>query len=183
MNNANIPAGGFSNIYTIPSYQAKAVASYFANHKPSYPSYSGNSSIGANGGLYNRNGRAYPDVSANGQNIAIYNAGQYTAEDGTSASTPIFASIINRINEERIAAGKKPVGFVNPALYTNPAMLNDITSGSNPGCGSNGFSAVSGWDPVTGEFDIIFSFSPCISYAFADHLKTQALAHLIMVKC
>jgi len=153
--------GGFSNIYGIPSYQQKALNAYFANHNPSYPSYSGNATIGANGGLYNRQGRGYPDVAANGQTIAIYNAGRYTTEDGTSASTPIFAAIINRINEERIAVGKNPVGFVNPALYANPQILNDITSGSNPGCGANGFSAVSGWDPVS-----CFSTVPLLKFVY-----------------
>jgi tripeptidyl-peptidase I len=54
------------------------------------------------------------------------------------------------INEKRIAAGKGPVGFINPVLYENPGALNDITTGKNPGCGTNGFSAVPGWDPVTG---------------------------------
>lgn len=57
---------------------------------------------------------------------------------------------MNRINEERIAAGKGTIGFINPALYQNPGILNDITNGTNPGCGSDGFSAVTGWDPVTG---------------------------------
>jgi len=57
---------------------------------------------------------------------------------------------VNRINEERIAAGKGTIGFINPALYQNPGILNDITNGTNPGCGSDGFSAVTGWDPVTG---------------------------------
>lgn len=64
---------------------------------------------------------------------------------GTSAAAPLFAAILNRINEERLAAGKKTVGFVNPTLYSNPQVLHDITSGSNPGCNTNGFSAVSGW--------------------------------------
>jgi tripeptidyl-peptidase-1 len=69
---------------------------------------------------------------------------------GTSASTPIFSSIVNRINELRLNLGKKPIGFINPALYSNPWILNDITNGTNPGCGTVGFSAVPGWDPVTG---------------------------------
>lgn len=58
--------GGFSNIYPIPSYQSTAVAAYFASHNPPYPYYSSvdNNSFGANGGVYNRNGRGYPDVSA-----------------------------------------------------------------------------------------------------------------------
>ena len=66
------------------------------------------------------------------------------------SGTPILASIVNRINEERLSAGKGPVGFINPVLYANPGVLNDITNGSNPGCGTNGFSAVPGWDPTTG---------------------------------
>ncbi|KAK5994176.1 Aorsin [Cladobotryum mycophilum] len=141
--------GGFSNIYPIPSYQASALSSFFQNHNPSYASYTGgNYSISK--GLYNRNGRGYPDVSANGDNIAVWVQGQSTTEAGTSASTPIFAALINRIIEERIKVGKGPVGFINPVLYENPQVLNDITDGNNPGCGTKGFSAVSGWDPVTG---------------------------------
>jgi hypothetical protein len=50
-------------------------------------------------------------------------------EGGTSASTPIFGAVINRINEERTNAGKGPIGFLNPTLYANPSMLNDITNG------------------------------------------------------
>lgn len=65
-------------------------------------------------------------------------------------SAPIFASLLNRIVEERIKVGKGPLGFVNPTLYENPQVLNDITNGTNPGCGTNGFHAAKGWDPVTG---------------------------------
>jgi tripeptidyl-peptidase-1 len=68
-------------------------------------------------------------------------------------STPIVASIFTLINEERLAAGKSPVGFVNPTLYANPQMFNDVTIRNQsfvPQCGTNGFSCVPGWDPVTG---------------------------------
>jgi tripeptidyl-peptidase-1 len=57
---------------------------------------------------------------------------------------PIFASIINHIIDERIAAGKGPLGFLNPTLYSNPQILNDITNGTNSGCGTAGLSAVTG---------------------------------------
>jgi len=70
--------------------------------------------------------------------------------DLTTRSTPIFAFLINRINELRLNAGKSTVGFTNPALYSHPEMLNDITNGTNPGCGTAGFSAAPGWGPVTG---------------------------------
>ena len=151
--------GGFSNIYPIPSYHAAAVANYFATSPPPYPYYSStnNNSFGANRGIYIRNGRGYPDVSAIGDNIVIFNMGEPTLIGGTSASTPTFASVLNGINEERITAGKKTVGFVNPTLYQNPSALHDITTGSNPDCGTNGFSVAKGWDP--GKFNTIHRFS------------------------
>jgi tripeptidyl-peptidase I len=92
----------------------------------------------------------YLDVAANGDNVAMFLERQFITNGGTSASTPIFASLINRINELRLNAGKNTVGFINPALYFHPEKLNDITNGTNPGCGTAGFSAAPGWDPVTG---------------------------------
>ncbi|KAE8444410.1 hypothetical protein EG329_000610 [Mollisiaceae sp. DMI_Dod_QoI] len=154
--------GGFSNIYPIPSYQRDAVQHYFDIHDPGYKYYRGNGSFGKNGGVYNRIGRGYPDVSANGDKIAVVNGGFASFSGGTSASTPIFASIVNRINEQRLNAGKKPVGFINPALYANPRMLNDITNGTNPGCGTQGFSAVNGWDPVTGLGEFVCFCYRCL---------------------
>ncbi|KAK5108167.1 hypothetical protein LTR62_008698 [Meristemomyces frigidus] len=142
--------GGFSNIFPIPEFQKTAVNTYFELHDPGYAYYSGDEPLGANGGLYNRSGRGYPDVSANGDNMAVYVGGKATREGGTSASTPIFASIITRINEERLAIGKTPVGWINPVLYSHPEVLNDITNGTNPGCGTQGFGAVPGWDPSSG---------------------------------
>ena len=80
----------------------------------------------------------------------MYLSGDLENVGGTSMSAPIFASIINLINEQRLTAGKSTVGFLNPTLYSNPQAFTDITRGSNPGCGVNGFDAVEGWDPVTG---------------------------------
>ncbi|MCJ1323789.1 hypothetical protein MMC10_000450 [Thelotrema lepadinum] len=148
--------GGFSNIHATPKYQQAAVDTFFKEHNPPYKGYSvlvnDTDQIPAleKKGIYNRIGRGIPDVAANGDNSAIYNAGEFIRSGGTSASTPIFASVVNRINEERLKAGKKPVGFMNPTLYKNPQVLNDITNGTNPGCLTKGFSAVEGWDPLTG---------------------------------
>lgn len=67
--------GGFSNIYPIPSYQSSAVANFFATADPPYASYTNFDVLnpGANGGLYNKAGRAYPDVSAIGvSNILLF---------------------------------------------------------------------------------------------------------------
>lgn len=147
--------GGFSNIYAQPSYQSSAVNTYLTNYVPNYPSYSvtgtNNPTAAQYGnGIYNKAGRGYPDISAIGDNVLIINNALPVLIGGTSAAAPVFAAIINRINEERLAAGKSPVGFVNPTLYANPGAFNDITVGSNPGCNTNGFVASKGWDPVTG---------------------------------
>lgn len=87
-------------------------------------------------------------MAANAVNIAAFFGPDYLTASGTSGAAPVFASIINRINEERLAVGKKPVGFINPVLYQHPEILTDITLGSNPGCYQPGFNATPGWDPV-----------------------------------
>lgn len=146
-------SGGFSNIYSIPAYQASAVARYFEIANPPYPYYEilgGFNASKAGNGIYNRIGHGVPDVAALGQNIALYNEGEFVLEGGTSAASPIFASIVTRINDERLNIGKGPIGFINPTLYAHPYILNDITNGTNPGCGTAGFTAAPGWDPVTG---------------------------------
>lgn len=146
-------SGGFANYFPVPDYQKSTLATYFKNHDPNLPSYNVNtdaSNIGANGGVYNRIGRGFPDVSANGASLSTFLNGTAVHSWGTSLSAPIWGSIITLINQERTAAGKGPVGFINPTLYANPGAFNDIKNGSNPGCGGPGFAAVEGWDPVTG---------------------------------
>ena len=77
--------------------------------------------------------------------------GRTEAVSGTSCASPTFASVVALLNDRLLAAGKSPLGFLNPFLYsTGSAALNDVTSGSNSGCFSSGFSAKAGWDPVTG---------------------------------
>ncbi|KUJ15281.1 putative protease S8 tripeptidyl peptidase I [Mollisia scopiformis] len=148
--------GGFSNYFTPAPFQAAAVSAYLAQSDlpfQSLPYYTINeeaTNIGENGGLYNRIGRGYPDVSANGAFLLTFvnlTAGTYF---GTSLASPIFGSVVTLLNEERTKVGKGPVGFINAALYANPSVLNDITNGSNPNCGSVGFQTSKGWDPVTG---------------------------------
>lgn len=133
--------GGFSNYFSVPSYQTSAVKHFMENYAPIY---------GPN--VYNDTGKArgYPDVSAIGSNVATVFDGSTLGLGGTSASAPIFGGIVTLLNEERIKAGKGPIGFLNPTLYKNPDAFNDITIGNNPGCGTDGFNATPGWDPVTG---------------------------------
>jgi len=131
--------GGFSNYFPTPDYQQGAVQSYL-------------SSLGSSqSGNYNATGRGYPDVSAQGANQLIYNGGKQMTVGGTSASAPVVASGLTLLNDKLQKAGKRPVGWINPMLYSNPGVWNDITSGGSYGCGSNGgFPTAAGWDPSTG---------------------------------
>lgn len=139
--------GGFSNMYATPDYQQDAVAAYLTDHDPS--------SLGL-GGSFNASGRGVPDVAALGLDIAIAVSGVVGAMgEGTSAAAPLFAAVLNLVNEERLAVGKGTVGFVNPVLYANAndsLVFRDVTEGNNDICGGlvTGFEAVPGWDPVTG---------------------------------
>ncbi|KAL8714417.1 MAG: hypothetical protein Q9220_001750 [cf. Caloplaca sp. 1 TL-2023] len=133
--------GGFSNVFPLPSYQAAAVKSFFANHPPPYGADRFNNSQAT---------RGFPDVSANGANYVVAIDGGFALVYGTSASSPVVGAILTLINEARFAVGKGSIGFINPTIYANPGAFNDITQGGNQGCGTPGFSSVSGWDPVTG---------------------------------
>ena len=143
---ASLSGGGFSNIFARPSYQDNAVTTYLNALGTTYS------------GKYNQTGRAYPDVSTQGQHYVIVANSTGWLVDGTSASSPTFAGVIALLNNARIAAGKSLLGFLNPALYANPGIFNDITSGSNPGCGTDGFPARAGWDPVRRLFKEDTSF-------------------------
>lgn len=133
--------GGFSNVFSMPSYQTAAVKNYFANHKPTY---------GADRYNTSETSRGFPDVSANGVNYVFACDLSFSYVYGTSASSPTFGSILTLVNAARMDMGKSSIGFINPVLYAHPNILNDITSGGNQGCGTSGFTAVPGWDPVTG---------------------------------
>ncbi|KKO97929.1 Pro-kumamolisin [Trichoderma harzianum] len=145
-------SGGFSNIYPTPDWQKSAVDKYFDENPSPYKYYntSEGKNIGAGGGLFNRGGRGFPDVSAVGYRVITVGFNDVWPGGGTSAAAPIVAGILTRINTERLKAGMPTLGFVTPALYANPSVLNDVTVGNSSGCGTSGFSAAKGWDPVSG---------------------------------
>ncbi|EIW73983.1 subtilisin-like protein, partial [Coniophora puteana RWD-64-598 SS2] len=122
--------GGFSNYFPRPSYQDKQANDYLSYLGDQYQ------------GLYNSSGRGYSDVSAQGIDYLIEYYGYTYNETGTSAATPAFAAVIALLNDVRMDAGKGPVGFLNPWLYSSGyAELKDITEGSNPSSGTNGFNS------------------------------------------
>lgn len=146
--------GGFSNLFAQPSWQSSSVQNFLntGNLPPQ--------------NLFNSTGRAYPDVSALGNAYHVVIGGQDYQVSGTSASSPVFCAMVTLVNGDRETQGKKPLGFLNPLLYSLDASIyNDITSGSNnccagqgsPVCCQYGFSCTTGWDPVTGLGSIDFT--------------------------
>ena len=99
-----------------------------------------------------RNG---PDVSANANFTFYVCADQTTCTaneyGGTSFAAPMWAGYLALVNQQLAANGYKPLGFINPYLYSFGLGANyhtdfhDITSGK-----SGSYSAVSGYDLVTG---------------------------------
>ncbi|KAI0044219.1 hypothetical protein FA95DRAFT_1562476 [Auriscalpium vulgare] len=126
--------GGFSNIFPIPSYQKDVVTSFLKTHPPPYTAEQFNNSGKV---------RAFPDLSANGANYVIGIDGEFELVFGTSASSPVVGSMITLINDARLAIGKGPVGFLNPAIYSDIFRLgfHDITTGGNQGCSKHTISS------------------------------------------
>lgn len=105
-----------------------------------------------------------------GFNYVIVDGAQALQVSGTSASAPVFAGMLALVNARRAQAGKPPVGFVNPLLYslqatTQARVYNDIAQGSNNcaagvapniNCCTSGYTATTGWDPVTGLGSVNF---------------------------
>lgn len=130
---------GFSNYFAQPAYQTSAVEGYLSKIGSLYA------------GLYNRTGRGYPDVAAQGNHDVIVWDNIVRTVGGTSASSPTFAAVIALVNDALIAKGKPALGFLNPWIYGGAyKALTDITSGSSIGCDTSGFPAEVGWDAVTG---------------------------------
>ncbi|KAI1352315.1 subtilisin-like protein [Xylaria sp. FL0043] len=154
---ARFPSGGgFSNVFPQPPWQSAQVNKYVDTVGKTLPfdSYAqfprdGDFST-VKKGVYNRLGRAYPDVGAVGDRQLVLGGGQWYLVGGTSLSAPVWGAVLTLVNEERLKAGKSTLGFVNPILYAHPEVFNDVTQGSNPGCDTVGFKASKGWDPVTG---------------------------------
>ncbi|KAF3102496.1 hypothetical protein TWF569_009736 [Orbilia oligospora] len=140
-------SGGFSNYFSRPDYQESAVSNYLSSQADAttFKNY------------YNASGRAFPDISAQGSRFHVFVRGYDQLVSGTSASSPAFAAVISLVNNDRISGGKKPLGFLNPWLYTiatEKKGIVDITSGASRGCSGSisgaGWKATTGWDPVTG---------------------------------
>jgi kumamolisin len=121
--------GGVSVIFSRPDYQSKANVPRAADPP-------------------HRVGRGVPDVAAvadpkTGVVVMHVDGVHLEPIGGTSASAPLWASLIALINQ----GIQTRCGFINPLLYTqlNKGVLRDITVGSN-----GAYASQAGWDACTG---------------------------------
>ena len=154
---------GFSVYTSEPrtSWQADLVAAYLDSNV-SLP----------NGTNWNRNGRAYPDVTDNGHNCpvwGVYGSG-YADVDGTSCSSPLFAVKVALLDARQRSLGRRGLGFVNPTLYllaqtesgvfSRPAVVTNSSCTEYSCCNANhgyqGGPADLLWNPVSGLGQINF---------------------------
>ena len=156
--------GGFSRWWAQPTFQSDAVGAYLSSPGLRLPPT----------GLWNRSGRAVPDVAAlGGQTLVVTGGGDAPwAAGGTSASAPIFATVwaaLDALAQACTAASgsRAPLGPANALLYKmakeKPECFADVSRGDNRcpfgpnwegqavDCATcDGFDAAPGWDPVTG---------------------------------
>ncbi|HZL43807.1 MAG TPA: protease pro-enzyme activation domain-containing protein [Verrucomicrobiae bacterium] len=130
-------SGGISSFYSIPSWQSGI-------------------SMAANGGSTTQ--RNSPDVALTGDNVYVTaDNGANQTVGGTSCAAPLWAAFTALANQQALSAGKSPVGFINPSIYSigkGPEFASnfrDVTSGNNTsGNSPNEFYAATGYDLCTG---------------------------------
>jgi len=108
-------------------------------------------------------GRVVPDIAANADPaispfVTVVD-GQMGGYGGTSASAPLIAAMIARINGYRRGAGKSRVGFLTPQLYglipnqkaiVGSVGCTDVISGDNKTAHAGGYVSAKGFDAVSG---------------------------------
>lgn len=127
----------------VPSWQKRVIAAWRARERGVVAAHA--------------TGRGVPDVASDADfntGCQLLIGGLDTAAGGTSASAPLWAALLARVNAALVTRHGTRVGFVNPALYTPAAVrtFRNIATGSNSIADPPGpFSAVAGtWDPCTG---------------------------------
>jgi len=136
--------GGFSSMFPAFKDQQAAVKQYLSIAKNLPPATA-----------FNASGRATPDVSGLGDGYQVVTDGSTESVGGTSASTPMFASLVSLLNEARRKAGKPAMGYLNPFLYQNPGVFTDVLVGTNAIDRQGeklkyGYTCAKGWDAATG---------------------------------
>jgi len=139
-NSGGSTGGGLSILYSEPNYQKKV----------------------SNQGLFQGH-RGIPDVAFPADvNYLLYEQSDFGTVNvakwphwnligGTSASSPCWAGIIAIADQMSTQAGGKPLGWIQPGLYSLQGQdFHDITQGNNNFARVAGYQAMPGYDLVTG---------------------------------
>jgi kumamolisin len=133
--------GGVSAVFPIPDFQKNANINIASVN---------------NGAIA---GRCLPDVAANADWTAspylLVVDGKAQPNGGTSAATPLWASLVTLINQQRGPGNR--IGYLTPVLYESNAGKTvgyngciDVVSGNNDTATVGGYSAGPGYDAVSG---------------------------------
>ena len=97
--------------------------------------------------------RNAPDISAEA-NFDFYTcANQEACQSGwggTSFAAPMWAGYMALVNQQSVAHGKGPLGFINPVIYPLSLSSGYAAAFHDTISGSNGYPAVKGYDLATG---------------------------------
>jgi kumamolisin len=146
--NEGAGGGGVSDVFPVPSFQARAGVPVRAAR--SAASSGGTAASGGTGSSAAGSGRGVPDVAGNADPVTgyqIFSGGQAQVVGGTSAVAPLWAALVSRLAE---ATGQR-FGLIQTLLYagvspgTAVSGFNDITSGNN-----GAYTAGPGWDACSG---------------------------------
>ncbi len=141
--------GGRSSLFATPAFQSGISSLVLQGHR-GLPDLSWNAAV---------DGGVLVFTSFPGVRVGWHVVG------GTSASSPQLAALVALANQLASQAGKQPVGYLNPILYTLPARdfrdIVPVTFGTGAGVvtldsneqfgtGVPGMSTTTGWDLTTG---------------------------------
>jgi len=92
--------------------------------------------------------RGVPDISGPMNGYLFYLNGSIVGFGGTSASAPVMAGMLARI--QALTGKQRSSAEYNTLFYNHKKSFYDITVGSNNNIITSGYAGTTDWDPVTG---------------------------------
>jgi subtilase family serine protease len=146
--------GGVSVYFSLPSWQSGLSYTPITGHVIGSPT--------------SLTMRGIPDVALAWNDYIFYENDGTTAAGGTSASSPVFAGILARV--QKLTGIKRSSPEYNDLFYSFASlMFRDITVGRNDDAIADGYAGTTGWDAVTGlgppngETFLSFLYGPTVS--------------------
>ena len=126
--------GGISGYYSAPDWQSGLYYTPIVN--------------GTTGTQTILTQRGLPDISAPMSSYLFYYNGSIVGAGGTSASTPVIAGILARL--QALTGKQRSSPEYNKLFYNHKDSFFDILVGTNNTLITSGYKGTVSWDPVTG---------------------------------